>query len=60
MVTELPEQIVALFTASVGVVLTETVATTVLTAAQLLVPVPVTEYEVVLDGDTVKLPPVIV
>ena len=60
MVTELPEQMVALFTVSVGLALTDTVATTVLAAAQLLVPVPVTEYEVVLDGDTVKLPPVIV
>ena len=41
--TELPEQIVALLTARVGVVFTETVDTTVFEAAQLLAPVPVTE-----------------
>ena len=41
--TELPEQMVALLTARVGVVFTETVDTTVFEATQLLVPVPVTE-----------------
>ena len=43
MATLLPEQIVALLTVKVGVVLTDTVATAILPAAQLLVPVPVTE-----------------
>ena len=43
MARELPEQIVALLTAKVGVAFTETVDTTVFDAAQLLIPVPVTE-----------------
>ena len=43
MATELPEQMVALLTPRVGVVFTETVDTTVFEAAQLFVPVPVTE-----------------
>ena len=42
-VNGLPEQMVALPAATVGVVLTETVDTIVFPAAQLLVPVPVTE-----------------
>jgi hypothetical protein len=41
--TELPEQIVALFTFSVGVVFTETVETAGLTAAHPFAAVPVTE-----------------
>jgi hypothetical protein len=57
-VNELPEQMVALFTASVGVVFTDTVDTTVLTAAQPLAPVPVTEYVEVLPGVTVNVLPV--
>ena len=57
--TELPEQMVALLTARVGVVFTETVETA-LEEIQLLVLVPVTEYEVFAVGDTVKLPPLIV
>ena len=43
MATELPEQMVALLTARVGVAFTDTVDTTVFEAAQLLAPVPVTE-----------------
>jgi hypothetical protein len=60
MATELPEQIVALFTVKVGVVLTLTVDTMVLEAGQPLAAVPVTEYDVVAFGDTVKFPPLIV
>ena len=41
--TELPEQIVALFTAMLGVVFTNTVATAVFEETQLLVLVPVIE-----------------
>ena len=58
MVADFPVQIVALFTVMVGVVFTETEDTAVLEAAQPLVPVPVTEYEVLAVGLTVKLPPV--
>jgi len=55
---ELPEQRVGLLTLIVGVVFTEIVETAVLEAAQPFVPVPVTEYEVLAEGVTVKLPPV--
>lgn len=60
MVTELPAQIVELFTLMVGVVFTDTVAIAVLDEAQPLVPVPVTEYETVEPGVTVKVLPEIV
>ncbi len=53
MATELPEQMVALFTASVGVAFTKTVETIVLDAIQPAVLVPVTEYCVVVEGLTV-------
>ena len=58
--TELPEQMVSLLTAKVGVAFTDTVDTIAFKDAQLLVPVPVIEYEVVVLGDTVNVPPVIV
>jgi hypothetical protein len=60
MATELPEQIVGLLTASVGVVFTLTVETAVLEAGQPAADTPVTEYDVVVFGDTVKFPLVIV
>src|SRR6185369_4608291 len=58
--TEAPEQIVALFTVIVGEAFTDTLETAVLDATQPLVPVPVTEYDVLADGVTVKFPPVMV
>ena len=51
---------VALLAASVGVALTDKVATAVFDDTQPLAAVPVTEYVVVIAGDTVKVPPVIV
>ena len=60
MVKDCPAQIVPPFAAMVGVGITETCTTV---AEALLQPndeVPVTEYEVVVAGLTVKVPPVIV
>lgn len=57
---ELPEQISGLLTITVGLAFTDTVIAAVLPDTQLFVPVPVTEYEVVVFGVTVKLPPVMV
>ena len=51
--TGFPEQMVASFTVNVGVIFTDTVDTIVFPDAQPLVPVPVTEYEVVVEGATV-------
>jgi hypothetical protein len=55
----LPGQIVPLFAVIVGAAFIETTETAVFDATHPLVPVPVTENEVVDDGLTVKLPPVI-
>ena len=55
-----PEQIEPLLTVTVGVVFTDTVDTAVLAEIQPAVLVPVTEYDVVVEGDTVNVPPVIV
>ncbi len=60
MVNELPEQMLPLAALMAGPLCTVTVDTAVLLAGQPPVPVPVTEYEVVEAGDTVKLPPVTV
>ena len=58
--TELPEQTIVLLTITVGLAFTDTVIAAVLPDTQLFVPVPVIEYEVVVFGVTVKLPPVMV
>ena len=58
--TELPEQTIVLLTITVGLAFTDTVIAAVLPDTQLLVPVPVIEYEVVVFGVTVNVPPVMV
>ena len=60
MAIEFPEQTEPLFTETVGVVFTETVATAGADDTQPAVLVPVTEYEVVDAGVTVKLFPLMV
>ena len=59
-VNELPGQINPPFNVTVGVVFTVTLATAAVEDTHPLVLVPLTEYDVVVFGVTVKLPPVIV
>ena len=57
MVNELPEQIEPLFTLITGVVFTVTELTAVFELTQPAVLVPVTLYDVFVNGDTVAEPP---